>query len=82
LYASRGDIYTGLPITLSLHPVTVSWDPGIYLDSSNYLIQTHEASTWVQRFSGSNWGTAGGDYSESALQASFTSKTLYDGVYF
>ena len=50
--------------TLSVRPVSQSWQEGTGLDTVNYLDFTvgNTGSNWVQRQQGSDWANEGGDY--------------------
>jgi hypothetical protein len=50
--------------TLSLRPITSSWQEGTGMDMFEYkdLVNNNDGSNWVQKHSGDNWTRLGGDY--------------------
>ena len=62
--------------TLTVKAVSGSWEEGHGLDMDNYtdIVYENPGSNWIQRASGSNWASQGGDYytdSSSSFDYSF-----------
>jgi len=64
LYNAETSVTVPSDFTLSVRPVSQSWQEGTGLDTTTYLDYTvgNTGSNWVQRQRGSNWADEGGDY--------------------
>ena len=53
--------------TLEVAPISQSWEEGYGLDMEEYTDKTYDGvgSNWINRSSGSTWGTIGGKYHDS-----------------
>jgi len=51
-------------MTLSVVPVSSSWEEGFGLDMENYqdLTENNEGSNWIKRSAGNSWSTIGGTF--------------------
>ena len=51
-------------LTLSVAPISSSWEEGFGLDMENYqdLTENNEGSNWIKRSAGNSWSTIGGTF--------------------
>jgi hypothetical protein len=69
-------------ITLSVMPVSQSWEEGYGLDMENYSDLTYDqtGSNWVNAGSGSTWTTAGGDFLDQNKNENVFDIAMEDGT--